>query len=265
MDIKISAGGITFDFKSVEIVDELMFQKHIHPYSEILYVTGGIGEYLIEDKIYTLEKGDLMFIAPGKYHCPKIETLRGYCRVVINFDGSAVPRDLVRYATDDREFFRLPEGSAAERLVTQFPAFAGAIDEKYRETACRNLLETLLLSLRTDASERSEAQARRVSRACSEILRYINDNFTTLNSLNDIAGHFYLSKPYLNHIFKSSMHIGIMQYIRQKKIVYAQKLIENGEKPTQIYEKCGFANYTTFYRAYKNFLNASPFEAKKSK
>jgi AraC-like DNA-binding protein len=40
----------------------------------------------------------------------------------------------------------------------------------------------------------------------------------------------------------------------------AQREISFGAKPTDVYVKCGFSDYSTFYRAYKNQFGKPPSE-----
>lgn len=49
-----------------------------------------------------------------------------------------------------------------------------------------------------------------------------------------------------------------MQYVRNKKVLYAQNLIKSGIRPTKAYTMAGFEDYTTFYRSYKLFFGHSP-------
>ena len=39
----------------------------------------------------------------------------------------------------------------------------------------------------------------------------------------------------------------------EKRLLLAQKMIRDGEKPTTVCERCGFGDYTTFYRNYIAF------------
>ena len=49
----------------------------------------------------------------------------------------------------------------------------------------------------------------------------------------------------------------------EKRILYAQFLINNGMSPTQAYEQCNYNEYSTFYRQYKKFLETMPKNDKK--
>ncbi len=57
-------------------------------------------------------------------------------------------------------------------------------------------------------------------------------------------------------------HYEIHDYINVKRLIIAQELLKQGKKPTDIYEKCGFHDYSTFFRAYKSRFGISPGEEK---
>ena len=54
------------------------------------------------------------------------------------------------------------------------------------------------------------------------------------------------------------MNIGIMEYVRNKKVLLANRKIKHGKKPTEIYIECGFSNYPSFYRAYSEYFGYPP-------
>ena len=43
-----------------------------------------------------------------------------------------------------------------------------------------------------------------------------------------------------------------------KRIVLAKNMIMNGTPATEVYERCGFNDYSTFYRAFKRYVGVSP-------
>ena len=54
------------------------------------------------------------------------------------------------------------------------------------------------------------------------------------------------------------MGIGIMEYVRNKKVIRAHERIKKGEKPTEIYAECGFQTYSSFYRAFVSYFGFAP-------
>ena len=49
-----------------------------------------------------------------------------------------------------------------------------------------------------------------------------------------------------------------MKYIKTKRLLAAREMIRIGEKPTNVYLKVKYNDYTTFFRAYKEFFGYSP-------
>ena len=54
------------------------------------------------------------------------------------------------------------------------------------------------------------------------------------------------------------MEIGLKTYINNKKILYAQSLLQAGERPADVCETCGFHDYSTFYRLFRKITGHSP-------
>ena len=92
----------------------------------------------------------------------------------------------------------------------------------------------------------------------TDAIKYIDNNFTRITSIEDLANALYLSKSYLFYCFKKYLDISPMQYVRSKQLVYARQLIREGVRPTEINEKCGIPEYTTFFRLYKKKFGVSP-------
>lgn len=92
----------------------------------------------------------------------------------------------------------------------------------------------------------------------ADIITYINSNLTNDISLDDICKIFYISKSHLNRKFKRMTGSTVWEYITAKRLILAKKLLGQGEPPMTAYTKCGFNDYTSFYRAYKSRFCVSP-------
>ena len=93
-----------------------------------------------------------------------------------------------------------------------------------------------------------------------EILAYINQNLAEPLSVDDLASHAYMSKFYLMRKFKADTGYGIHQYIRSKRLLLARDLLKTDLPITQISAEVGFADYSTFSRAFKEMFQCSPRE-----
>lgn len=94
----------------------------------------------------------------------------------------------------------------------------------------------------------------------AEICKYINADLSQDLTLERLAEKFYLSKTHLNRLFKMNVGTTVGQYIRIKRLFLAREAIQQGIPPMDIYARCGFHDYTTFYRAFKQQFSQSPKE-----
>lgn len=90
------------------------------------------------------------------------------------------------------------------------------------------------------------------------LLRYLNDHLTEPLSLDHLAEIFFMSKFALLRTFREHTGMSIHQYLLAKRILLAQELLAQGMKPYEVSGKCGFSDYTGFYRAFRQRTGVSP-------
>ena len=88
-----------------------------------------------------------------------------------------------------------------------------------------------------------------------KIMQFINQNLMNEISVDIIANNLYLNRSYIMHIFKAETGYTIGNYITEKRLFIARQYIMGGTSITEACYKSGFKNYTTFYHAYKKYVN----------
>ena len=85
---------------------------------------------------------------------------------------------------------------------------------------------------------------------------YIDLHLNEKILLDDLAKYTARSKSSFCHLFESKMNISPKQYILQKKLALASKMIDEGVPRTVAAMQVGYENYSNFYRLYlKNIKN----------
>jgi AraC-like DNA-binding protein len=94
----------------------------------------------------------------------------------------------------------------------------------------------------------------------AEIVRYINEHYANPNlSITLLADHFSLSKSYLFRVFKKGENCGILDYIHQRRVEEAKKLLRgSGAGINEIAAMIGYTNGLTFIRAFKRVEGVTP-------
>ena len=132
--------------------------------------------------------------------------------------------------------------------------FSGEDFEKILTSLLSELFYLLSVTPRTSKTDDATVSSQTLSRALS----YINDNLTTLSGVEEVARKCFVTESYLFRLFKSELKQTPLKYITSKRLLLAERMISDNERPTVVYEKCGFSDYTTFYRNYRSYFGHSP-------
>ena len=236
---------------------ETHYNTHSHPRHEIMFISEGAIEYVVENRRHELKKGDVLLVKPGLLHFARRIISSPSSRYCIGFFPEALEnKELIRKLFDAGEHFSLEDNSVFYDLAkTMLHKLSKS--QNNTQKFSKNIMDAMMLTLSDEAL--GSAQLPKVTDSgLQKIIEYINAHLTEIKTMDDIADALFFSKSYLSHLFKKETNIGIMEYVRTKKVVRAHTIIESGEKPTEIYAECGFSNYPSFFRAYRAFYGFSP-------
>ncbi len=92
-----------------------------------------------------------------------------------------------------------------------------------------------------------------------KIAAYLEDTLETEVTLNEIASKFNFSKNHIINIFKAEYGVTPFRYINGLRVKQAQQLLEITSDSTEtVAIKCGFNDYSHFYKVFKNITGVSP-------
>ena len=91
-----------------------------------------------------------------------------------------------------------------------------------------------------------------------EVIAYIQEHLTENINVDLLAGQCYVSKYYLMRQFKEATGYSIHQYINEKRIQAARRMILSGMPASKACYECGFHDYSTFARRFKMIVGAAP-------
>lgn len=229
-------------------------ERHCHDRYELHLFCDGSAEYAVEDRLYTLHSGSALLITPFTYHCSlPYKRSPAYDRVVFTFARDAVAEELQPLLSQEKEWFVLRETEIAP-LLTDAERFMRRCPRDARTIAAL-LLNRILLSLKNAPDELPEP---RRNRTVGDIIAYVNARLNEPITTEDVAKHLFLSRSYVSHVFSAHMKIGLMDYVKHKKMQAAAHLLESGAAPTEVCAQLGYDDYSTFYRIFKRYMGRSP-------
>ncbi|MFR5832574.1 MAG: AraC family transcriptional regulator [Acutalibacteraceae bacterium] len=255
------------DFKAVSL--------HSHDFYELYFFVSGNASYIIENGHYALHSGDILMISPQNLHQLDINDSREtYERVVLWLNPKYV-KTLSSAASDLSECFALcderkdfllrdAEVSATVKDLL-FSLYSKSNSEEFgSDIECENIIRDVLLviSRYLRKSTRSAAsdgmQNRLAASPVTKILRYVDEHLGDDLTLDNIAENVFLNKFYIARLFKKETNSTLHQYILKKRLLQSKKLIENNVPIAEVCTKCGFNDYSHFFRAFKSEYGITP-------
>ena len=98
----------------------------------------------------------------------------------------------------------------------------------------------------------------------SRAVEWIDERYTENITIDDVCEKLYITKSHLHHLFTVNLQISPKKYINFKRLSRARDMIRMGHKPTDVYTGCGFRDYVTFFRNYKNQFGHPPSDEMKT-
>lgn len=257
--------------------DEKTMNIHIHDCYEVYFSISGGKQFLIADRVYEFEPGDIFFINQFESHYISRVDQTAHERVVLSIH----PEYLKRLSTPqtDLNYCFLHRSTAfghrirlAEDEQKQFMYFIYKLSEnkKFGQDVLDQavflelmiFLNSVFNSRCAQKSEAGQCKTKTTLKArqsqIDEIVSYINQHLSENLSIAMLADHFYLSTSYLCKIFKSATGTTINRYITARRISRAKVLLQKGHSVTETSSLCGFGDYSNFLRSFTRIVGMTP-------
>ena len=249
---------------------------HFHEFDKVVVLLSGHVDYTVEDITYALKPWDVLLVKHHSIHKALIDKTEPYDRVIIYLDGKYFDRimpnaglmDCFEKADKDGRQRITPDDGQQERLAAALEDYEAAMrDEELGAEAIRDtqMVKLLVLINRIYASGSTAPDRAEATRdpKIAAVLSYINENLGRELSVDELAEQAYLSRYHFMRLFKAQTGSTVHAYVRQKRLLYAARLIREGESAARAAAESGFSDYSAFHRAFRECFGISPGQLKK--
>ena len=248
---------------------------HYHDFDKIVVLLSGSVDYLVEGTSYKMQSGDIILVRHHMIHKAVIDVSVPYERIIIYLDSSYVDRfapdmglmECFASAEKRRYCLMRPTEEEWQEVKSQLCRIEestkdiGFAADYLRGTNLAQLMVQLNRISQRDTSENAEAAE--YNEKIADVLSYINDNLTKELSIDELASRTYLSRYHFMRLFKAQTGYTVHNYIRQKRLTLAARLIREGMSASHAAAECGFTDYSAFHRAFTSTFGVSPGKIKK--
>lgn len=245
---------------------------HTHDFYEMYFFIGGECSYLVENRIFKLVPGTVVFTRPGELHSVIVNENCVYSRFFFQFRDEflCIDKNAALRCFYDRPF---GQNNSLVLPISMFENCVAKIKnniELYINNSPNFELVSLIdflqiLKYVNDAFDvmNDNVENKRFSQLISDSLLYINDNLSQIRSTDEVAKALYVSREYLSRSFSREMGTTLNSYIMKKKIALSKSLLSQGYSATEVSIMSGFDNYSYFIQIFKKATGHTPGKWKK--
>lgn len=237
---------------------------HTHTCSELFYVTGGIGQFQIEDRVYPVAANDLIIINPNVLHTEVSLNSNPLEYIVVGAEGL----ELEASDEDDQRYRIINCQNFHERILFYLHQMLKEIEGKAPgyETICQDLMEIVVIILfrQTNFSATLTPVKKKATRLCTMVRRYIDAHYKENITLETLTELSHVSRYYLVHAFTKEYGVSPINYMINCRIEEAKQLLKNDDYTLSLMARMlGFSSPSYFSQTFKKLVGVSPNEYRK--
>lgn len=252
-------------------------EMHFHNFYEIMYITEGEFSILLNNTTYHLNPGDFILINMNQlHHYQFVEKRHDKCRRILmwvsksyldSITGSSLDLAACFSTSTPAWHFPVHQREHLGKYMTSLLYLAG--DDKtdpaevfLLEKAYMSLFFVSLNQLCRHPEFSFPTEQIHNNAMIRTLTNFINAHIDETITLDMLANQANLSKYHFVRIFKELTGMTVHDFINHKRIIKACEMIWDGEPLGDIYERCGFSDYSSFFRNFKAIYGISPSEFK---
>ncbi len=272
----IQRGYLHQNFRLFHIKDQISreFEYHYHNFNKIIIFLSGNVTYIVEGKAYFLKPWDILLVNNHDVHKPIIDSGSVYERIIIWIQPALLKEAENENRKDDISFCFQKASERSFNLVRLEPELQnhmhyliGELENSLQsedfgaELLSNSLFTEFMVYLNRiflGSTYKETKKNLQYDKQIEEVLKYINLNLAEDLSIATLSAKFFMNKYYFMHKFKKETGYTIHQYILQKRLLYADSLIQRGDPVIKSGLTSGFSDYSAFLRAYKKMFHRTP-------
>lgn len=238
---------------------------HAHNYTELFYITGGDGRFLVDDEQFPVRTDQLVVVNPNIIHTELSYDARPLEYLVLGIEGLEISIP----GTGESRYciYTFPR---ANTVLTCMQNILREMQDREPEhqIICQAYMDILVVQLMrsTNVSMTQVAESSPASRQCASVRHYIEHNFKEKLTLDILAAEANVNKYYLAHAFKEEYGISPINHLIACRIREGKRLLQETDLSlSQIASILGFSSPSYFSQTFRRMEGISPAEYRKQR
>ena len=260
----------------LNIDEKRSFGKSVAFDNRLFYLLSASAKIAAGERIYSLSEGDVIIIPAGVNY--ELLTSKNTARyIAVNFDytqsnidkDTPVPPIFTENTSEvvcfeSLDFKDAPELNGVLYLkgVNKISSKLFKLEKEYsaRLIGFNNVTSGILNGIIVECIRaRRSPRLGKSERAITDLLEYIEGNFSSAITSESIAEVFALHPNYLSALIKCYTGMPLHSYIMHVRVSHAMEMLGSGEYTvSEVAQKCGFADIYHFSKVFKRIAGVSP-------
>ena len=240
-----------------------MHSHHFHDIYEIYYMVSGRCKYIIDEREYEINMGDVVVIPEGVVHKTKYGE-KPHRRLLIECSSHFIPEALKEKTTSTVFLCR------SSRETQEIYELLQKIEAEYKrndylsQESLKSYMSLLFITLAR--SENTIGLGETKNHIISSAISYIKSNFNSDITLSEVAKAHFISPEHLSRTFKKEMGVGFSDFLTMVRLQNAENLLKsrNDKSISEIAYSCGFNDSNYFSDKFKKTYGISPLKYRKN-
>ncbi len=246
-----------------------MKAMHIHDVYEIYMAQSDGVKFLVNDRLYDLERGDVMLFSNKDLHKVSVPDTAPYKRYVITFAPELLfenARPTLLACFEDVCGSRSHRVRLTPKEQAVLISLMQALQDEQYQTELSELGQQLALCrilvflnrVYCKRQQQAPMPVRCRDMRIGKVLEYIDNNYSQKIALDELSDLCYLNKHYLCRLFKRETGFCMNDYIVYRRLSAAVLMLKKGESVSVTARLCGFTSDTFFITTFKKQFGMTP-------
>lgn len=264
------------EFVNCVLIDRISNNKqshlpHVHDNMlELFYVCDGEGQYMVDNRLYPIRKGDIVICNAGVLHGEDPALVRQIYSYSVALTGVQLEGLPLNCLIDSHTCPVISSGQLAEQVEQIMRLlYLLSADIVHLRMVCSSLAYSMVLLTQalvgSRARQQTAAQVETPSVLAHRVRQYLDAHYSENLTLRMVADRLHMNEYYLAHIFSGEFGTPPMQYVIKRRIGEAQDLLIHETLPiAEVAERLGYTSVCHFNTMFKKYVGVSPGQYRRS-
>lgn len=191
------------------------------------------------------------------------------CRQNVEYFEFLIPENFFEPLDEDGEMTKLLERVTSKKLFS-LPSNHGRdfvekihyLREAFRKKDAKihivQRVLDILFDIESFCDNRKNIIAKPLSENLLRVITYMKQNFSTIDTVNDVAEKLHISRAYLTKLFREEIGYTPYNYLVDLKLEYSVALMREGKNVTQACFLSGFNSCGVYIEVFKKKFGTTP-------